>query len=641
MPNDARTALTPLDILSRYWGYNAFRECQLEIIESVLAGHDTIGLLPTGGGKSITFQVPAMLLDGLTLVVTPLISLMKDQVDNLREAGIRAACLHSGMSRPERRLTEDRLNLGKIKILYISPEKLARKEFHADLRRWNVRLIVVDEAHCISQWGYDFRPSYLGIPVLRRLFHDAPVLALTATATPAVVADIADKLDMRPGYHTFSRSFTRPNISYIVRHDEDKPSRMLRVLLNTTGSAIVYARSRRRTVQLAQLLIDAGISADFYHAGLDTHDKTEKQDRWKNDEIRVMVATNAFGMGIDKPDVRVVIHYDLPPSLEEYYQEAGRAGRDGRESYAVLIAATPDKALLTRRLNDSFPGREYILMVYERVCNYLGVALGEGYDKVFEFNLTGFLATFGLKPAPTVAALQTLTRAGALEFDENFNSRSRISIVMQRHELYELDLDTLTDSVFQHILRRYTGLFADYVPIDEVSIAASVHCTPRQVYDSLLLLSRMKVISYIPRSNMPFIYFPTSRDLPRHVEIPRSVYEDLLERARKRMEAMRSYVFDNPRCRVQTMLAYFGEHDSAPCGKCDCCREISAGRRRRDTAASVDDAIDTLLAENDGVISLGRLRSAFPAHLDEALDNLRRRVDNGSMSVTGSEFRLS
>ncbi len=633
--------MTPLDILSRYWGYTAFRECQLDIIESVLAGTDTIGLLPTGGGKSITFQVPAMLVDGLTLVVTPLISLMKDQVDNLRSIGIRAGCLHSGMARPERRLTEDRLNLGKIKILYISPEKLAREEFRADLKRWNVRIIVIDEAHCISQWGYDFRPSYLGLPVLREIFPDAPILALTATATPAVVADIADKLDMRSGYKIFSRSFTRPNISYIVRRDEDKPSRMLRVLLNTGGSAIVYARSRCRTVQLAQMLAAAGISADFYHAGLDPHDKTEKQDRWKNDEIRVMVATNAFGMGIDKPDVRVVVHYDLPSSLEEYYQEAGRAARDGKEAYAVLIASTPDKALLKRRLNDSFPGREYILMVYERMCNYLGIAVGEGYDKVFEFNLTGFLATFGLKPAPTVAALHTLTRAGAIVFNENFNSRSRVMITARRDDLYNLELDSIADRVLLHILRRYTGLFADYVPVDEMSVSAGVHCTPQQVYDVLLMLSRMKVLSYIPKSNMPFVYFPTSRDLPKHVVILRSVYEDLLERAKDRMEAMRSYVFGNPRCRVQAMLAYFGEKDSAPCGKCDCCREVSVSARRKDIGAAVDMALDSLLARCGGTVDIEQLRMAFPAHLDEALDNLRRRVDAGSMYISGSGFRLS
>lgn len=633
--------MTPLDILTRYWGYTAFRECQLDIIESVLAGRDTIGLLPTGGGKSITFQVPAMLVDGLTLVVTPLISLMKDQVDNLRAIGIRAGCLHSGMARPERRLTEDRLNLGKIKILYISPEKLARKEFRADLKRWSVSIIVVDEAHCISQWGYDFRPSYLGLQLLRGLFPDAPVLALTATATPDVVADIADKLEMRPGYKIFSRSFTRPNISYIVRRDEDKPSRMLRVLRNTAGSAIVYARSRRRTVQLAQMIAEAGISADFYHAGLDTHDKTEKQDRWKNDEIRVMVATNAFGMGIDKPDVRVVIHYDMPPSLEEYYQEAGRAGRDGKESYAVLIAATPDKALMKRRLNDNFPGREYILMVYERMCNYLGIALGEGYDKVFEFNLTGFLATFGLKATPAVAALRTLTRAGAIEFNENYNSRSRIMITAGRNDLYDLELDNVADGVLQHVLRRYTGLFADYVAIDEVSVAAGTHCSPQQVYDTLLMLSRMKVLSYIPKSNMPFVYFPTSRDLPRHVTIPRRVYEDLLERATLRMEAMRAYVFDNPRCRVRSMLEYFGEQNPEPCCKCDCCREISAAARGRETAETVDRAVDRLLAGNGGVITVEQLRAAFPAHLDEALNNLRRRVDAGTMHIIGSQFRLS
>lgn len=632
--------MTPHDILSRYWGYTSFRECQLEIIESVLAGHDTIGLLPTGGGKSITFQVPAMIVNGLTVVVTPLISLMKDQVDNLRAIGIYAGCLHSGMARAERRLTEDRLNLGKTKILYISPEKLARKDFHESLRRWRVGLIVVDEAHCISQWGYDFRPSYLGIPVLRTLFPDAPVLALTATATPAVVADIADKLCLRAGHNIFSRSFTRPNISYIVRHDEDKPSRMLRVLQNTAGSAIVYARSRRRTVQLAQMLIEAGISADFYHAGLDPHDKTEKQDRWKSGDIRVMVATNAFGMGIDKPDVRVVVHYDLPPSLEEYYQEAGRAGRDGRESYAVLIASTPDKGLLKRRLNENFPGREYILMVYERMCNFLGVAVGEGYDRVFEFNLTGFLATFGLKPAPTVAALRTLTRAGAIEFDENYNSRSRVMIVCRRDELYELNLDSLTDRILQHILRRCTGLFADYVPLDEVSVASGVHCTPQQVYDSLLMLSRMKVLSYIPKSNMPIVYFPTSRDLPKHVQIPRAVYEDLLERATRRMEAMRQYVFDYPRCRVSLMLGYFGETDAEPCGKCDLCRERKVASLHR-SQADLDKAIDALLAASPGGLDIESLRAAFPSRLDDAIDNLRRRADEGQLRIVDARFMLS
>lgn len=624
--------MTPIEVLGKYWGYDAFRECQLEIIESVLAGHDTIGLLPTGGGKSITFQVPALISDGLTVVVTPLISLMKDQVDNLRERGIRAGCLHSGMSRAERRLTTDRLMLGLTKILYLSPEKLGNKSFMAELQNLDVRIIVVDEAHCISQWGYDFRPSYLNLVELRRLFPGVPVLALTATATPAVVKDIADKLGMaNPAI--FSRSFSRDNISYIVRICDNKDSRMLRVLLNTSGSAIVYARSRRRTVTLAETLRENGISADFYHAGLESHVKTEKQDRWKNGEIRVMVATNAFGMGIDKPDVRTVIHYDLPSSLEEYYQEAGRAGRDGLESYAVLLASQADKALLKRRLNENFPGREFILMVYERACNFLDIAVGDGYDRVYEFNLTAFLQTFDLKATPVLAALHTLTRAGAMQFDENYNSRSRVSITINKEELYGLRLDDLTDRVLQSLLRRYTGLFSDFVPIDEVALASSASCTPQQVYESFLLLSRMKVLSYVPKSNLPYIYFPTSRDLPKHVVIPRAVYEDLLERATVRMEAMRDYVFGYCTCRVQRMLAYFGEKSDTPCGKCDECRERSRAARRPQIEADVSVALDRLLAASPGGLTPEQINAAFPAHAREAIELIRARAEEGTVII--------
>jgi len=627
-----------IDLLRKYWGYDSFRECQHEIINSVLNGCDTIGLLPTGGGKSVTFQIPALILDGLTLVVTPLISLMKDQVDNLRERGVGAACLHSGMSRPERRLALDRIRLGKVKLLYISPEKLAQKEFLAEISQWNPSLIVVDEAHCISQWGYDFRPSYLNLIALRKAFPDVPILALTASATPEVVTDIADKLGMRD-YKVFSRSFSRHNISYIVRQTEEKDIQLLHILARTTGSGIVYVRSRRRTALLASFLKENGISADFYHAGLEAHDKTEKQDAWKNDDIRIMVATNAFGMGIDKPDVRVVIHYDLPSSLEEYYQEAGRAGRDGQESYAVVLASIADKGLMKRRLTENFPGREYILDVYEKVGNFLEIGIGEGYDRVFEFNLTGFLQIFGLKPVPTLAALHTLTRADAIEFDENINSRSRIIFLAEKRELYDLRVDSLTDMVLQSILRTYTGVFADYIPIDEVSIARMAKCTPQQVYESMLLLSRMKVISYIPKSNRPFIYYPTSRDLPKHVMIPRSVYEDLFERATLRMEAMRDYVYSVDSCRVAKMLKYFGERDACDCGKCDICRE----RKRMDKAGAIHDSIARRLEEAlknspDG-ITIDSLRKMFvPRQLNEAIALLRQMVEDGDVKLCDGTF---
>lgn len=627
--------MSPSDYLRHYWGYDSFRECQLEIINSVLANHDTIGLLPTGGGKSICFQIPALMLPGITLVVTPLISLMKDQVDNLRDRGIRAGCLNSGMTRPEQTLVRDRLRLGKIKLLYVSPEKLARKDFIADLRQWDISLIVVDEAHCISQWGYDFRPSYLGLASLRKEFPGATWLALTASAPPEVVKDISDKLGMRSPA-IFARSFSRPNISYIVRHPQEKDGEMLRILTNTSGSAIVYARSRRRTVELASLLSANGISADFYHAGLDTHTKVERQDNWKTGQTRVMVATNAFGMGIDKPDVRVVVHYDLPPTLEEYYQEAGRAGRDGLPSFAVTLASTPDKALLTRRFNDSFPGREYILHVYERVGNFLEIGIGEGYDRVCEFNLPAFLKVFDLKPAPTLAALHTLTRAGVFVFDENTSSRSRVAFLVDKRDLYDLRLDPVTDSVLQWMLRTYAGLFADYIPIDENIVGIKAHCSANDVYNSLLLLSRMKVLSYIPKSNIPFIYWSTSREEPRHIQIPRLAYEDLMEKARKRMECLRDYMFDDSTCRVERMLSYFGDSSAAPCGKCDVCR--GNAEATGDGALAV--WLDNLLKATPEGIDIMQLKESLPAKsLSTVLELIRAKAEEGKVEICGTRIK--
>ena len=478
-------ALSPRDILSRYWGYDDFRPLQLDIIESVIAGHDTLGLLPTGGGKSITFQVPAMLLPGLTVVVTPLISLMKDQVDNLRDRGIKAAYLHAGLTRSEHALVFDRCRLGKVKMLYVSPEKLRSEQFIAVLREIEVSLIVVDEAHCISQWGYDFRPSYLKIGELRGYFPSAPVLALTASATPEVVDDIMVRLGFDEK-RVFAKSFSRENISYIVRNDMYKDRQLVNILTSTAGSAIVYVRSRKRTREIAMMLEDAGISAEFYHAGLDIEDKNEKQRAWKDDEVRVMVATNAFGMGIDKPDVRVVVHYDLPSSLEEYYQEAGRAGRDGKESFAVLLVAKTDKGRLTRMVSDAFPDKDFIRRVYELAGNFVEVAVGSGYNMVYEFNFALFVKTYGLPPLPTRSAMQLLTQSGYFEFIEEVTMQSRIMITAKKEEFYGISLDREEESVFNVILRSYTGLFADFVYINESVIARRAEVSEQRVYETLL-----------------------------------------------------------------------------------------------------------------------------------------------------------
>jgi ATP-dependent DNA helicase RecQ len=624
--------MTAQEVLSDYWGYDEFRPKQAEIIQSVLDGHDTIGLLPTGGGKSITFQVPALMLPGLTIVVTPLISLMKDQVDNLRDRGVRAVCIYSGLTHAESKLAYDRCRLGKAKLLYVSPEKLAQPNFIDEIRLWDISMIVVDEAHCISQWGYDFRPSYLHICDLRKRFPRVPILALTASATPEVVKDIADKLELR-NPNLFSKSFTRNNISYIVRYDEHKEGRLIQVLQNTTGTAIVYVRSRRKCAEIAAALAKVGISADYYHAGLAPEDKSDKQDRWKSGEVRVIVATNAFGMGIDKPDVRVVVHYDLPSSLEEYYQEAGRAGRDGLPSFAVLLVAKKDKALLARRLSESYPSKDFIRRCYELLCVFLNIGIGDGYNQVYECSLDVFCTRFKLPIAQTRSALGILTRSGYIEYVEDSISMAKVMILADKNEFYSLNLEPTTERVFQMLLRTYTGLFADYVNISETKLARLCYVTPNDVYQSLLTLSRMHVLHYIPKRMTPFVYFPTSREQTADVLLPKSVYEEQKARCEIRLQAMESFAFEKTRCRNVILLDYFGEKTASDCGQCDVCR---ANHHKKESGealvaeinARVDEAMRTY-----GQLHIQSLLSLYPAQANDVLEILRNLCDNRNFCI--------
>ena len=630
--------MTPVEILRRYWGYDSFRPLQAEIIDSLLSGRDTIGLLPTGGGKSLTFQVPAMMFDGLTIVVSPLISLMKDQVDNLYQRGIRAVYFHSGLTRRESRLALDRCRLEKVKLAYLSPERLKQKNFTDELRQWRVSAIVVDEAHCISQWGYDFRPSYLAIKDLREMFPDVPVLALTASATPDVVADIADKLALRSP-QIFSKSFARDNISYIVRRDEHKEGRMLKVLANTSGSSIVYVRSRRRCRELSDTIRAAGITSDFYHAGLSPEEKADRQDRWKRGEIRVIVATNAFGMGIDKHDVRVVIHYDLPSSLEEYYQEAGRAGRDGHPSFAVLLVAKSDKALLTRRLGEAYPPKEYILRVYELLGNFLDVVVGGGYNHVYECDFNRFCLLFKLQPAVTRSALSILSRAGYIEYSDESLTMSRIMILVAKSDFYGLELDATTEAIFQGILRIYPGLFSDYVTISESRIASTMGVSELAVTTALVTLSRMHVIHYIPRRMTPYVYYPTSRELPRYLVIPKAVYEDQRQRFAARLDAIKRFAFSDDCCRSRILLEYFGQKDDIrDCGHCDICRSRVVRNEYSDTEIDrFAKTIETYLSARHNM-TVEELMVLFPTARKIVAEALRKLAEDGIISLDGNRI---
>lgn len=560
-------------ILKQYWGYDGFRPLQEDIIRSVLDGHDTLGLMPTGGGKSITFQVPGLSFDsGITVVVTPLVSLMKDQVDNLKRRHIKAVCLHSGMTSREIRLTWEKIVNGGIRFLYVSPERLGNNRFMLEMRNLDIRLIVVDEAHCISQWGYDFRPSYLNIKNLRRLKPGVNVLALTATATPEVAEDIRRQLEFKDD-RIFRKSFVRDNISYIVRPTESKIHEVFHILSRTSGSSIVYVRSRRRAKDISEYLESFGISSTYYHAGLDRRLKDERQNLWQQGDVRVMVATNAFGMGIDKPDVRLVIHYDIPPSLEEYYQEAGRAGRDGLNSFAVLLASKNDPGVLRRRVSEAFPPRDVVKETYEHICNFLRVSVGEGYDEVRQFDIFKFCRLFKIQEKQCRASLRLLDKAGYMQFIETPDSRTRIRMECQREDLYHIhDLSHVAERVLSMCMRLYTGLFSDYVYIWEPEIATSLSISEKDVYEAMLELSRRKIISYIPHSDLPVIYFPTAREERGALLIGISIYEDRKKILSKRVEAVIDYAFASGSCRVGRMLSYFGENDSPECGRCDVCR---------------------------------------------------------------------
>lgn len=558
------------EILKQYWGYPDFRPLQEDIIRSVCEGRDTLGLMPTGGGKSITFQVPGLYLDGITLVVTPLIALMKDQVDNLRKRDIKAAAIYSGMTTREIEITLDNCIFGGYKFLYISPERLSTDLFLMKMRSMNVSLLVIDEAHCISQWGYDFRPSYLKIAEVRQQLSAIPVLALTATATPEVVKDIQDKLQFKQ-YNLFQKSFYRKNVAYVVRRSDDKFSELLHILQRVKGSAIIYTRNRKKTKEVALDLQKQGISADYFHAGLLTEVKEQKQNDWMKGVFQVMVSTNAFGMGIDKPDVRLVVHIDLPDSLEEYYQEAGRAGRDGNKSYAVALFSKMDKTTLKRRLTDSFPERDFIKKVYDHLGSYLVVGVGYGFQSVFDFNLGDFCTRYKLPILPTHYALKLLGQSGYIEYTDEVDSKSRAMFTVHRDELYRIKQFQDADLLIQMLLRAYTGLFADYVYIQEEQLARLTNMTHQQVYRQLLWLNKHHIVSYVPRKKTPFIVYTQRREDSKYVAIPRTVYEDRKDRLEKRIEAMLGYVSSESECRSRMLLSYFGEKDADWCGTCDVC----------------------------------------------------------------------
>ena len=560
-----------LDILHKYWGYPDFRGIQREIIESIGAGKDTLGLMPTGGGKSLTFQVPALAQEGVCIVITPLIALMKDQVEHLRHKGIAAAAIYSGMSRDAIVTTLENCIFGGVKLLYISPERISSDIFQIKLKHMKVSFITVDEAHCISQWGYDFRPSYLQIAVIRKLVPNVPILALTATATPDVIDDIQERLGFTEK-NVFRMSFERKNLVYVVRQAEDKEAEMVHILQSIPKTAIVYCRSRKRTKEVAQLLMQYGISATWYHAGLEPAVKDQRQSEWQHDKVRVMVATNAFGMGIDKADVRVVVHMDCPSSLEAYFQEAGRAGRDGQKAYAVLLYNGHDNRTLQKRIEDTFPPKEYVQQVYEHLAYFYQIGVNSGEGCTFEFPIDKFCATFKHFPIRANAALILLQRAGYIDYEPNPDNNARVRFLLRRDDLYRLDsLSEKENDVVISLLRNYGGLFTDYGYVDESYIAQEAGLDRNQTYMVLINLSKKRIIDFIPRKSIPLISYKRDRVDGSDVILDKSVYEERKEQFQKSINSVINYAQNDRICRSRQLLYYFGEKKSVDCEQCDVC----------------------------------------------------------------------
>lgn len=624
------------EILKQWWGYDEFRPMQREIIEAVMAGRDTLALMPTGGGKSLTYQIPALAKEGLTIVVTPLIALMKDQVDALRRRGISAVAVHSGMDPHRIEVALDNCTYGDVKLLYIAPERLATEAFRVRLRRMKVSIIAVDEAHCISQWGYDFRPSYLRIAELREFAPEATVLALTASATERVARDIMHHLGFKQE-HILRSSFARPNLSYVVREVEDKYDHLLRIIQNVEGSGIVYMRTREACETLAEQLRNSGISAQFYHAGLPSLERAMRQDEWLDGRVRVMVATNAFGMGIDKPDVRFVVHYSMCDSLEAYYQEAGRAGRDGRRSYAVMLYAKDDCEKLHYFFKAEFPPVEEIKRVYELVCSYLQVAIGDGEGLSFEFNNYDFCHKTSLSYGLVGSALKILEQNGLMTLLDEQDHPARLMFTCSRDSLYKLNVEgNDMDLLLRTILRTYNGVFSQFRYIDELLLAQVSGLTSERVHELLRVLWRMRVIRYIPASHSPMILFNSER-LPREdIYISPDSYRRRYDVALERTNKMLEYVTNEDKCRSRIIEEYFGQTCASDCGVCDIC----LARRSKRASVSIDEAVIKALQESE--LGVKDVVAKVAGRAERVVEVIDKMVLEGKISLSvGGKLKIN